>query len=158
MADLTIVQLVEGLQPDLLHQQATQRCRAVSTIAMILEHLGPNLEGLNDKEIELITEFFCSKLKDHHSIIPAALQGLHALVINHIFPPNCIRILQFLYLLFSQSTAPKLPTGLPRMITQAIFQDVHCQSQLQSDRRAVYKTLKNLLTFHLKGTKRNLGA
>ena len=80
------------------------------------------------------------------------------MVINHIFPPNCIWILQFLYLLFLQSTAPKLPTGLPRMITQAIFQDVHCQSQLQSDRRAVYKTLKNLLTFHLKGTKRNLGA
>lgn len=37
------------------------------------------------------------------------------------------------------------------MITQAIFQDVHCQSQLQNDRRAIYKTLKNLLTFHLKG-------
>ena len=97
MADLTIVQLVEELQPDLLHQQATQRCRAVSNFAMILEHLGPNWKGLNDKEIELITEFFCSKLKDHHSIIPAALRGL--------------------------------------------------------ERRAVYKTLENLLTFHLKGTK-----
>ncbi len=83
MADLTILQLVEGLQPDLLHQQAAHRCRAVSTIAMILEHLAPSLKGLNEKEIELIAEFFCSKLKDHHSMIPAALQGLHALVASH---------------------------------------------------------------------------
>ena len=49
------------------------------------------------------------------------------------------------------STAPKLPFGLARLISQSIFQDVHCQSQLQHDRRTIYKTLKNLLAFHLKG-------
>jgi hypothetical protein len=52
----------------------------VFTIAKILEQLIPELKGLSEKEVELITEFFCSKLKDHHSILPAALQGLHALV------------------------------------------------------------------------------
>ncbi|EFX86854.1 hypothetical protein DAPPUDRAFT_221700 [Daphnia pulex] len=125
--ELTILKLVEDLQPDLLNQQNTHRCKAVSTIGTILEQLGPELKGLNEKEVELVTEFFCSKLKDHHSILPAALQGLHAL-----------------------STAPKLSPGLARLISQSIFQDVHCQSQLQHDRRAIYKTLKNLLAFHLK--------
>lgn len=71
---------MEGLQPDLLHQQAAHRCKTVSSIASILEQLPPGLKGLNEKEIELLAEFFCSKLKDHHSILPAALQGLHALV------------------------------------------------------------------------------
>ena len=78
--ELTILQLVEDLQSDLLHQQATHRCKVVFTIAKILDQLMPELKGLSEKEVELITEFFCSKLKDHHSILPAALQGLHALV------------------------------------------------------------------------------
>lgn len=78
--ELTILKLVEDLQPDLLNLQNTHRCKAVSTIGTILEQLGPELKGLNEKEVELVTEFFCSKLKDHHSILPAALQGLHALV------------------------------------------------------------------------------
>lgn len=82
--ELTILQLIENLQSDLLHQQATHRCKTVSTVATILEQLVPELKGLNEKEVELITEFFCSKLKDHHSIVPAALQGLHALVLKQI--------------------------------------------------------------------------
>jgi hypothetical protein len=82
--ELTILQLVEDLQPDLLHQQPTHRLKTVSTISAILEQLVPELKGLNEKEVELLTEFFCSKLKDHHSILPAALQGLHALVCKRI--------------------------------------------------------------------------
>ncbi|KZS11165.1 MMS19 nucleotide excision repair protein [Daphnia magna] len=125
--EITILQLVENLQPELLHQQAAYRCRAVSTIASILEQLAPDLKEINEKEIDLITEFFCSKLKDHHSILPAALHGLHVL-----------------------SSTNRLSPGLARSISQAIFQDVHCQSQLQHDRRAIYKTIKNLLALHIR--------
>lgn len=77
---------MEGLQQDLLHQQAAHRCKTVSAIASILEQLPPGLKGLNEKEKELLAEFFCSKLKDHHSVLPASLQGLHALVGFFEFP------------------------------------------------------------------------
>lgn len=50
-----------------------------------------------------------------------------------------------------QSTSPTLPPGLAKVIAHSIFQDVHCQSQLQMDRRKIYKTIKNLLTFKLEG-------
>ena len=80
--DLTVLQLVENLQQDLLNEQASHRCKSVVAFALVLDHLIPELIGLNNKEVELVTEFFCSKLKDHHSIIPAALQGIHALVLH----------------------------------------------------------------------------
>lgn len=78
---LSLLQLVEALQQDLLHEQASHRCKTVRALASVLEELSPELKGTSEKEIEVITEFFCSKLKDHHSLLPAALSGLLALVI-----------------------------------------------------------------------------
>ena len=75
-----LLQLVEGLQENLLHEQPSHRYSAVNALASILEKLSPSLNGISEKEIELMTEFFCSKLKDHHSLLPAALLGLKALV------------------------------------------------------------------------------
>lgn len=77
--ELSILQLIESLQSDLLDALAERRVRAVSLIAKVLELLIP-AGAVSDKEIELLAEFFCSKLKDHHSLLPATLHGLFALV------------------------------------------------------------------------------
>lgn len=75
----TILQLIEGLQEDLLNTQTGPRCKAVACVAKVLEQLLPS-PGLSDQEIKLLTEFLCSKLKDHHSILPSTLTGILALV------------------------------------------------------------------------------
>ena len=77
--EITVLQLVENLQSDLLNLQSERRLRAVSLIARVLENLLQSGTVVT-REIELLTEFFCSKLKDHHSLLPATLQGIHALV------------------------------------------------------------------------------
>jgi len=71
-----LLELIENLKPFLLHSEIQTRQKAVLIVAQILEK-----SNLSSKENELLAEFFCSKLKDHHSILPATLQGIFALVI-----------------------------------------------------------------------------
>ena len=73
--EVTLLQLIEELKPFLLHKEVLIRRKAVLVVAQILER-----SNFNEKENDLLTEFFCSKLEDHHSILPAALQGIFALV------------------------------------------------------------------------------
>lgn len=79
--EFPVLKLIETLESDFLHPVADHRASAVLAIAKVLEHVSPGFEGLNEKEIELLTEFFCSKLKDHHSLLPATLLGLNILVV-----------------------------------------------------------------------------
>ena len=74
-----MLSVIESLGPELVNAENPRRCRAVTCIARVVEALLP--QGvLTDKEIELLTAFFCSKLGDHHSILPPTLCGLVALV------------------------------------------------------------------------------
>lgn len=78
--EVTILNLIESLQSHLLHSETVKRSKAVSILTQILEIVVPT-STLNDKETELLVEFFCSKLKDQHSILPPTLQGLLVLVV-----------------------------------------------------------------------------
>lgn len=75
---LEFVKLVEFLKEFLTDSDPAQRAVGVLVLASVLKELPPDF--LSEDEINFIVAFFCDRLKDHHDVIPATLNGIFAMV------------------------------------------------------------------------------
>ncbi|KAF4516997.1 hypothetical protein B566_EDAN009669, partial [Ephemera danica] len=81
--------VIEGLESELISIEVNTRLKGVKILSTIIKSLAA--DQLKENEVTHITSFLCAKLKDHHSLIPVILTGLHAIVnMKHLSEP-CIR-------------------------------------------------------------------
>ncbi|XP_029718933.1 MMS19 nucleotide excision repair protein [Aedes albopictus] len=116
---LDISEFVEELGPALTHEDASIRMKATQMLSTVLKSLP--IELLTEKQLEFLVAFYCDRVKDHHSVIPAILEGVVALAAMQNFPHD---------------SAPKLASSL--------FLNIPCQSQTKEE-RAMYFRFISLL-------------
>uniref|UniRef100_UPI00398EB686 MMS19 nucleotide excision repair protein homolog isoform X2 n=1 Tax=Pristiophorus japonicus TaxID=55135 RepID=UPI00398EB686 len=115
----TALEIVEALGTCLTNSEPRTRGRGVQLLSQVLLL---TYSSLNQKEVEVLAVFYIDRLKDHHLITPHVLHGLKALSMSSV-----------------------LPEGLAVVILKALFQEVHVQSLLQSDRHSVYSIITNFM-------------
>ncbi|XP_074518694.1 MMS19 nucleotide excision repair protein homolog [Halichoeres trimaculatus] len=115
----TILQLVEALGLSLTSSQPHTRARGVQLLSEVLHEC---YEGLTEREVEVLLAFYENRLKDHYVITPPVLQGLRALTKCTVLPP-----------------------GSAVSMLRSLFQDVHVQSLMLTERACVYNMLINLM-------------
>ncbi|KAM6951361.1 MMS19 nucleotide excision repair protein homolog [Aplochiton taeniatus] len=115
----TILQLVEALGLSLTSSLPQTRARGVQLLSQVLQEC---YIDLSEKEVEVLLAFYENRLKDHYVITPYVLQGLKALTKCAVLPP-----------------------GSAVSILKSVFQDVHVQSMMLSERACVYNMLLNLM-------------
>ncbi|KAI4790049.1 hypothetical protein KUCAC02_034865, partial [Chaenocephalus aceratus] len=118
--EFTVLQLVEALGLSLTSSQPHTRARGVQLLSEVLHEC---YGGLTEKEVEVLLVFYENRLKDHHVITPPVLQGLRALV----------------------NKCTVLPPGSAVSMLRSLFQDVHVQSLMLTERAYVYNMLINLM-------------
>ncbi|KAJ4925904.1 hypothetical protein JOQ06_008090 [Pogonophryne albipinna] len=117
--EFTVLQLVEALGLSLTSSQPHTRARGVQLLSEVLHEC---YGGLTEKEVEVLLVFYENRLKDHHVITPPVLQGLRALTKCTVLPP-----------------------GSAVSMLRSLFQDVHVQSLMLTERAYVYNMLINLM-------------
>ncbi len=115
--DISVV--VEELGPALTHKETDIRKKGTKFLSDLLSNL-PN-EFLNQSQIEFITQFYCDRMKDHHSIAPEIINGILAIVKMKNFPHN---------------SAP--------IILQQLNANVPCQSQVREDRANIFSFIQSI--------------
>ncbi|XP_043268206.1 MMS19 nucleotide excision repair protein [Venturia canescens] len=116
--------IVKDLGQYLTNTDFKIRINGVKALSLILEYL-PH-DYLNESEVELLSAFYCDRLKDHHSIGPATILGIRGIV-----------------------KMKNLPTQAPARLLSGIFQHIRCQSELQETRRNIYLIFQILLQSRL---------
>ncbi|KAK9509368.1 hypothetical protein O3M35_006701 [Rhynocoris fuscipes] len=117
---LTILDLVEGLSSYLTSTDEEKRRQGVLLLANILKQLSPNF--LNEKEVNVLLQFFCDRLKDRLTVIPAALKGLESIALMENISDNA-----------------------PFDIIMALSTNLTASTLMQSSRLSYYAILKNLM-------------
>lgn len=79
-------QVIEQLGGFLTSKDVNIRENGVKSLTIILDKI--NKSYLNEQEVELLSSFYCERLKDHHSIIPAVIQGILSIVRNQLINLN----------------------------------------------------------------------
>ncbi|XP_008301259.1 MMS19 nucleotide excision repair protein homolog [Stegastes partitus] len=115
----TVLQLVEALGLSLTSSQAPTRARGVQLLSEVLKEC---YGELTEREVEVLIAFYENRLKDHYVITPPVLQGLKAL-----------------------TKCTTLPPGSAVSMLRSLFQDVHVQSLMLTERACVYSMLINLM-------------
>ncbi|KAM9716751.1 MMS19 nucleotide excision repair protein homolog isoform 1-T1 [Menidia menidia] len=115
----TILQLVEALGLCLTSSQPHTRARGVQLLSEVLKE---SYGELTEREVEVLLAFYENRLKDHYVITPPVLQGLQAL-----------------------TKCKTLPPGSAVSMLRSLFQDVHVQSLMLTERACVYNMLINLM-------------
>ncbi|XP_048406732.2 MMS19 nucleotide excision repair protein homolog [Stegostoma tigrinum] len=115
----TALEIVEALGKCLTNSEPRTRSRGIQLLSQVLLL---SYASLNQKEVEALAIFYIDRLKDHYIITPYVLQGLKALSMSSV-----------------------LPEGLAVIMLKALFQEVHVQSLMQSDRHSVYSIISNLM-------------
>lgn len=115
----TVLQLVEALGVSLTSSQPQTRGRGVQLLSQVLQEC---YSGLTEREVEVLIAFYENRLKDHYVITPHVLRGLKALAKCSVLPP-----------------------GSAVSILKSIFQDVHVQSLMVTERSCVYNILISLM-------------
>ena len=116
---LDLTHFVELLGPALTSPEVEQRAKATKLLSETLANLP--LDFLTEVQLNFVATFYCDRLKDQHSVVPATLAGIQVLC----------RMTQ-------------LPEGQAARLLQAIFQNVPCQSQVRGDRECIFEILKSL--------------
>ncbi|XP_059147306.1 MMS19 nucleotide excision repair protein homolog [Physella acuta] len=116
-----LVQFIESLGTYLTNTDNVTRGRATQLIGDVLGLL-PSAY-LTQEEVEVMANFLLSKLSDHHSVQPHALQSLAVLTTRY----------------------HSLPEALVIQICQTIFREIQNQTLAHADRRATYKIMQNFL-------------
>ncbi|KAK5850500.1 hypothetical protein PBY51_001376 [Eleginops maclovinus] len=117
--EFTILQLVEALGLSLTSSQPHTRARGVQLLSEVLHEC---YGALTEREVEVLIAFYENRLKDHYVITPPVLQGLRALTKCTVLPP-----------------------GSAVSMLRSLFQDVHVQSLMLTERSCVYNMLINLM-------------
>jgi DNA repair/transcription protein MET18/MMS19 len=73
-----LLKVVEKLGPALTNKDPELREKGTRILAEVLHNLSKDC--LQKSEVQFIVTFFCDRLKDHNAVIPAALQGILAVV------------------------------------------------------------------------------
>ncbi|RUS82896.1 hypothetical protein EGW08_009361 [Elysia chlorotica] len=115
------ISFIEGLQAGLTNSDNVTRGRATHMIGDVVEMLPPSF--LSQEQGDMLTTFLLSKLRDHHSVQPHALQSLAVLT----------------------SRCSPLGDETVKDICHTIFQEVQNQTLSHADRGATYRVLQNLL-------------
>ncbi|XP_074855441.1 MMS19 nucleotide excision repair protein homolog isoform X2 [Carettochelys insculpta] len=115
----TILEIVEALGSCLENTDPRTRGRSLQLLSQVLLQCH---SMLHVEEVTHLVLFYENRLKDHHLVIPAVLQGLGALSMCEVLAP-----------------------GLAVSVLKAVFQEVHVQSLLQLDRHTVYSIITNFM-------------
>ena len=91
--DIKLYNFVEGLQPLLTNEDVALRNQSVQALSSLLASLPKDF--LNEAELSFIVEFYCDRLKDHYSILPATLNGILSIV-NILYKTSFVYIIQFI--------------------------------------------------------------
>ncbi|KAF5889112.1 MMS19 nucleotide excision repair protein, partial [Clarias magur] len=103
----------------LTSSQTQTRGRGVQLLSQVLQEC---YCGLSESEVKVLVTFYENRLKDHYAITPHVLHGLTALAKCTVLPP-----------------------GSAVSILKALFQDVHVQSLMLTERSYAYKILISLM-------------
>lgn len=95
-------------------------------LSLTLAKLPPDY--LSAVQLDFIVAFYCDRLKDHHNVIPAIIDGLTSLV-----------------------QMKNLSDGSVTKIVTNFFQHVSCQSQNREDREKIYNLIKSIVADHSAG-------
>ncbi|SPP84614.1 MMS19 nucleotide excision repair protein homolog isoform X1 [Drosophila guanche] len=115
--------LAEELGFALSSPDMEQRVAGTNLLSAVLCALPTDL--LSAEQLEFLTTFYTDRLRDHHNVMPAIIDGIDAMV--HM---------------------KALPAGNVPLILQAFFQHTTCQSQTRGDRTKLFNIFKYLtLTF-----------
>jgi DNA repair/transcription protein MET18/MMS19 len=110
--------VVEELGPALTHKDVDIRLKGTKFLSDILRNLP--LDLLDENQLKFISDFYCDRMKDHHSIAPQVVAGLLSIVkMKH------------------------LPRTAPVEILRQMFAHIPCQSQVRGDRSNIF----NILTY-----------
>ncbi|XP_073846096.1 MMS19 nucleotide excision repair protein [Musca autumnalis] len=112
-----VVKLCESLQFCLTSSSVEKRVQGTLLYSRVLGLL-PN-DHLNAEQVEVLSNFYAARLKDHHNVVPAIIEGIEALVHMKHCPGKCVV-----------------------MLLQNFFLNTTCQSQLRSDRFRLFQLFK----------------
>lgn len=121
-----VVSLCEQLNFALTSTNVSHRVQGTLLLSRVLANL-PNDE-LNSEQCEVLANFYAARLKDHHNVIPAIIEGFDALAHMKLFPGKCIVLL-----------------------LQSFFLNTTCQSQLRSDRYKLFAIFKYISQKYVQG-------
>uniref|UniRef100_A0A1A9WFT3 MMS19 nucleotide excision repair protein n=1 Tax=Glossina brevipalpis TaxID=37001 RepID=A0A1A9WFT3_9MUSC len=114
-----IGELCEKLQTPLTSTNVERRVQGTLLLTRVLAQLPKDM--LSSQQLGVMVEFYASRLKDHHNVIPAVIEGIDALIqMNNLPGTDVVKLLQ------------------------SFFINTTCQSQLRSDRFKLYQIFKYL--------------
>ncbi|XP_063979262.1 MMS19 nucleotide excision repair protein homolog [Diachasmimorpha longicaudata] len=115
-----LCEVVEQLGEFLTSTDVSLRENGVRSLSTIIQKLPPDF--LTHQEVDLLTSFYCDRLKDHHSVIPSVILGILSIV-----------------------QMKNLPVDAPGRLVHNLSQHVRCQSELQATRKNIYHIFQILL-------------
>ncbi|KAL5273707.1 MMS19 family protein [Megaselia abdita] len=116
---ITISKFVEQIGFALTSQSVDQRVKGTQILSATLTKLPKDF--LNNEEVSFVFTFFCDRLKDHHNVIPAVIDGITALISMDNVPKEC-----------------------PMQFLSSFFQNTTVQSQTRDDRAKLLSILEAL--------------
>ncbi|KAJ7694662.1 Dos2-interacting transcription regulator of RNA-Pol-II-domain-containing protein [Mycena rosella] len=120
VSDGRLLGLVKALGTYLTSEEDALRTKGVDFLATVISSCPPN--ALNRQSVKVLTAFFCDKLDDTETIVPA-LKGLASL------PPICAQ-------------------GDALVIVNAVFKHVNMRALVQSVRFLVFSIIDGLIAHH----------
>lgn len=116
---IDILQFVESLGPALTSTITPIRSLGTKFLSQALTKVSSNV--FDSSQVKFLTNFYCDRLKDHHTVIPNVLVGLLAMsVMDNLSEDDSYNILN------------------------SIFLNVPCQAQLREERENIYNIIKEL--------------
>ncbi|XP_075222729.1 MMS19 nucleotide excision repair protein isoform X2 [Lycorma delicatula] len=125
---LQLLKVVELLGPLLTNTETKQRGKGVLVLSQIIGSL--KTDYLSAAELTFLTAFYCDRMKDHHSLATAVLQGVIALI-----------------------DMDNLPSDSPMLVCTSLFNHIHCQTLKQPERNMVYLIFQKFLLYRIEDVK-----
>jgi DNA repair/transcription protein MET18/MMS19 len=107
------------LGPALTHKETDIRLKGTKFLSDLLKSIP--IDFLTQTQIEFITQFYCDRMKDHHSIAPEVINGVLAIV-----------------------KMKNIPHNLAPIILQQLTTNIPCQSQTRGDRSNIFQIVQVL--------------
>lgn len=115
--DISLV--VEELGPALTHKDTDIRLRGMKFLSDLMKNIPHDF--LTEPQLSFIINFYCDRMKDHHSIAPQVINGLLAIV-----------------------EMKNLPRADVVKILPQLFAQIPCQNQVRGDRANIFAIIQKL--------------